>query len=514
MGRRRLVIAFLVFAAIAATAFFVPSLAADAVRASAEARLSAALGQPVTIGNIGFSIAPRPAFTGSDIRVGDADRQAPGVRIERIRLIPQVSSLFSDTVRIEQIRLDGFSVSLLRDRARRWHVPSAVPAPAGGARSAVAIDRVSVAEGGVHVFHEADGTARETSRIGEVRADMAIEADGIRLAPLTGRVGSATINGEARTDARSVLLSFETPAIADADLAPLLGLLAWVRPAAVRLDAPAAVSVSITIDRATSRLAGRGTLRVPGLTVQPLRLQRLEAPFTIDGTQLTFTPAKFALHGGSHTGRVTLALDRDPARWAADSRLEGINVGELLDTLAGRDAGIEGTGRVEAKLQGRVEPDFVAGSEGWARVALADGVLRNFPLLATVNRTLGLAAAEGNDTRFERLSAALAIARGIASTDDLLVEAGHLRVELAGRIGFDRTVDLRGRVTVSKERAAAAVASVRELARLRNGRGEIVLPLTIDGTLDAPRFGLDVASAIREGFRDELKRRLNRLIRR
>ena len=515
MRRRRLAVALLILIALGAAGILVlgPALARDAVRTEAEERLSTLLGQPVAIGSIGFSFVPRPAFTGSDIRVGAADRQAPAIRIDRIRLIAQWRSLFSETVRIDQIRLDGFSVSLLRDTAGKWQVPTAFPAPARTTGSRVAIDRVSVTAGRIHVFHEGNGAMRETSRIDDIAADMAIEPEGLRLAPLTGRVGGATIDGEAGTNARSIRLRFDAPVIHDADLAPLAGLLAWVRPATVRLQEPAAASVAVTIDRASSRLGGKGTLRMPAVVVDRLRLQRLDAPFTIDGTKLTFAPATFMLHGGTHGGRVTLSLDRDPARWTADSRLERINVGELLDTLAARDVGLEGTGRVEAKLQGRIEPDFVAGSEGRARVALADGVLRNFPLLATVNRALRLAEAEGSDTRFERLSATLAIAGGVASTDDLVIDAGHLTVHLAGRIGFNRTLDLRGRAIVSAERAAAAVASVRELGRLRRG-GEIVLPLTIGGTLDAPRFGVDVETAIRDSLADELKRRLNRLIRR
>jgi len=141
-------------------------------------------------------------------------------------------------------------------------------------------------------------------------------------------------------------------------------------------------------------------------------------------------------------------------------------------------------------------------------------VLHDFPLLTTVNRALRLADAESNDTRFEQLSATLAIARGVAATDDLVMTAGHLRVEVAGRIGFDRALDLRGRALVSADRVAEGVASVRELARARNARGEIEVPLTIAGTLDAPRFGLDMEAAIRQGVRDELMRRLRRIIRR
>lgn len=517
MRRRGLLAAAIVLVALGVAVLLVVrarSLAAGVVRAGAEARLSAALGQPVSIGEIGFTLRPRPAFSASGIRVGRADSTGPGIRIDRIHLAPQLRSLFGTTVRIDDLALDGFTVSLLRDRAGRWHVPAAFPAVSPGAQPRIAIERVRIADGRLQVIHETSAGAPQTSGIDDIDADLVIDAGGLRLAPLTGRVGTAEISGEARTDPRVVRLTFDAGSIADADLAPLLGLLGSSRPAALGLDEPATASVSVTIDRATARLTGQGSLRMPALTVDPLRLQRLAAPFTIDGTQLTFAPAAFVLNGGSHAGRVTLWLDRDPPRWSSDSRLEQVDVGALLDTLAARDMGIEGTGRLAATLQGRVERDFIVRSAGRAQVALSDGVLRNFPLLAAVNRTLRLAATDSHDTRFERLSATLAIGGGVAATDDLVIDAGHLRVELHGRVGFDRAIDLRGRAIVSAERAAAAVASVRELARLRKGGGEIVLPLTITGTLDSPQFGVDVESAIREGVRDELMRRLRRIIRR
>lgn len=487
---------------------------AGLVRASAEARLSAALGQPVTIGDVGFTLMPRPAFTGSGVRVGPVDAQAPpSLRIDRLRVVPRLRSFFSDTIRIEEVRLDGFTVSVLRDR-NGWHAPAAFPAPSNDARAVIAIERVRVAGGRLIVFDAAEGGVRETSSIDDIRADMLIDAAGLRLAPLGGRVGASLIDGEATADANAVRLVFNAPSITDADLPALLGLLGAARPAVVRLEEAAAASVTVTIDRARSRLTGHGTIRVPLLTVEPLRMQRVEAPFTIDGSRMTFTPTTFVLNGGTHRGRVTLALDADPARWSADSQIEGIDIGALLDALAGRDAGIDGRGGIAGKLQGRVEQNFVSGIDGRTRLEVVDGVLHDFPLLATINRALRLAESTGNDTRFERLSATLALAKAVAATDDLVIDAGDLRVEAAGRIGFDGALNLRGLAMISAERVSAAVASVRELARAKNSRGEIELPLIISGTLDAPRFDVDLEAAIRRGVRDELLRRLRGLIRR
>jgi hypothetical protein len=198
--------------------------------------------------------------------------------------------------------------------------------------------------------------------------------------------------------------------------------------------------------------------------------------------------------------------------WAMEGRVHDLDMGAFLDTVAGRDAKLDGRGRIDAELKGRFEPGFLTRMDGGARLLISNGVLHDFPLLATVNRALRLSEGDGQNTRFEEISASLTISRGTATTDDLVIQAGHLRTVLSGRIGFDRSLDLRGRAIVSAERVAAAVDSVRELGRLRKASGEIVVPLTITGSLDAPKFDIDMGSVIREGVVDELKRRVRRLI--
>jgi hypothetical protein len=420
-------------------------------------------------------------------------------------------SFLQGPIHVTEVNLDGFTVSILRDAGGRWRAPAMFPAPTRGPGGGIGIDRVRVSGGRLSIFDGANGALRERSRIDDLRTDLLVRPAGLRLASLTGRVGGAAISGEAETDPQSVRLDFSAPAIRDADLPALFGLLAASRPAVLRLDEAAAASVSVRIDRATSRLSGSGTLRAPALTIEPLRLQQLNAPFLVQGTQLTFTPTTFRINGGAHEGRFTLMLGDAPA-WAMDGRVHDLDVGALLDTVGGRDAKLDGRGRIDAELKGRFETGFLTRMNGDARIVVSNGLLHDFPLLATINRALRLSDGDGQDTRFEELSASLAIARGTATTDDLVIQAGHLRTVLSGQIGFDRSLHLRGRAIVSAERVAAGVDSVHELARLRKASGEIVVPLTITGSLDAPKFDIDAGSVIREGVVDELKRRLRRLI--
>src|SRR5688572_15496481 len=175
MRRRFLTVIAVVFGGIAALAVLLAIrgwLIADFVREIAESRLSTALGQPVAIGQLGFSLTPRPAFTGSDIRVGDAAQQAPSVRLDRVEVFPVLRSFLQGPVHITEVSLDGFTVSILRDAGGRWRAPAVFPAPTRGTAGGIAIDRVRVTGGRLLIFESANGALRERSRIDDMRTDL------------------------------------------------------------------------------------------------------------------------------------------------------------------------------------------------------------------------------------------------------------------------------------------------------------------------------------------------------
>jgi hypothetical protein len=285
------------------------------------------------------------------------------------------------------------------------------------------------------------------------------------------------------------------------------------RPTLLRLARPLSASVSIEIDRRRSQLSGRGSVRAPEVVVDPLRLQSIEAPFTTDGVRVVFDPSTFQLYRGSHRGRFTIDLSQSPARWLLTNRISDLAIGELLAALSGRDQRIEGTASTEGTFRGRVgEPlDRV---EGTSHVTVVNGAIREFPLLAAINRALRLAEGDARDTRFERLTATFALGDRQAVTKDLVLVARDVRVEAAGRIGFDRSLDLAGQAALSPARTESAIRSVRELRGLKNARGELEIPLTITGTADHPSIAIDLQAAIARAFKEELRRRLLGIIKR
>jgi uncharacterized protein involved in outer membrane biogenesis len=505
------VLALLVLAALAVR----QSLRQGPLLAAVEERLSEALGQPVTIGDLSVSFVPRVALTGREVRVGEASEQAPALDIQRIRILPRTGTLFSGRVGIEEVQLDGLTVSVLRDADGQWHVPAAVPAPATTGDGRISIERVGVVNGRVLVFDGEPGNAPgETGAIDDITAHVTIEEGGLRLSDVTARIGGAQIAGEARTDASAVRMALTADAIEDRDLPQLLRLAGSDRPEFLRLQAPASLTADLRVDRSSLRFSGEGKLSAPQVALDPLRLERFEAPFAIQDNQLSFKPATFALYGGTHQGTLLVHFGRGVPRWTMESRVRELDIAAFLIALTGRDQRVDGRADVTASLQGRIDAALDQTVGGQLELLVTNGVLREFPLVAAVNNALRLADTEGRDTRFERLSGTFTLGGARATTSNLRVDAGHVNVRAGGVIGFDRTLALRGTAAISAERVAEAAARVRELARLRSPGGEIRLPLSISGTADAPSFDIDLMTAIKEGVGDELKRRLRDLFKR
>jgi uncharacterized protein involved in outer membrane biogenesis len=487
------------------------------LRTAAETRLTSMLGQPVAIGDLAVSFLPTPAVTGSDIRVGLAPAgtqgvAAPALELRRIRLLPRLRSIIVRPIVIRTIELDGLTVSVLRDREGRWLMPAAVPAPTADADRGIVIEHVAVDDGRICIFDEGHaGGAEEAASIDDLTAAVVAEESGLRFQPVSGRIGTARLEGTARLNAERATFDFKVSEIADGDLASLLQLGGTTRPEFLRLPQPAALDLRVDIERRTSRLSGSGVVRAPQVSVGALRLDGLSASLEVEGSRLRFQPTTFTVSGGKYDGALVVDLARTPPRWSIDSTVSGLDAGGFLSALTARDQRLDGTAALRAALRGAVGEPLDRTVEGRLQVRVANGVIRQFPLLATINRTLRLAEGDSSDTRFEQLSATMAVANGWAVTSDLLMVAREVRVEARGRIGFDRMLDLEGQAVLSPERTAAAIRSVHELAALRNDRGELEIPLTIAGTADSPSIALDLQAAIARSLKEELRRRLRGL---
>jgi hypothetical protein len=514
---RRARIAVVLVVVIAAVFFLLVRslLNADALRGAAESRLSTMLGQPVHIAEIGISLLPTPAAVGSRITIGSSP-ESPELTLERIRIVPRIASLIRGPYVIRDVILDGLAVRITREASGRWRFPPVVPVAGGTTGGGVTVERVRLRGGRVRVFSaDTPDLLVEASSIDDIDGEAIANADGLRVAPLSGRVGGSQVSGTATVHPREAVLDFSMPAIAPEDLPAVIGLSATDAPEFVKLGKPANAKMSVRINRTTGSLTGTGSLAAPEVEFFSLQLSNLASPIATDGAQITFAPATFGLYRGNHRGKMVIQLSRTRARWVSESTLKDIDVSEFLAALTGRDQRVDGTASASATLHAPLGGPMPRSLAGRVQLTIANGIIREFALLAAINRALRLAEGSGRDTQFDRLAGTFVLSESdFATTNDVVMVARDMRVQATGRIGFERWLDLDGLAIFSPERTAEAIRSVRELSALRNEKGELELPIKIGGTLDAPSFGIDIQAALGRSLRDELRRRWRGLFRR
>jgi uncharacterized protein involved in outer membrane biogenesis len=165
---RRVVTALLIAVALVVCAAVSVRLLLDSdrLRSIAEGELTRILGQPAAIGDIDISFLPRPRVVGREISVGREGADGAGLQLQRVEVLPVLRSLFTDTIIVRRLLLDGLAVRVVRDAAGRWHVPAAVPADlsGGGSGTALHVLEIRLQNGAVRVIRAA-GTAGGPSEV-------------------------------------------------------------------------------------------------------------------------------------------------------------------------------------------------------------------------------------------------------------------------------------------------------------------------------------------------------------
>jgi AsmA-like protein len=502
----------------------------DALRGVAEGRLSAVFGERVTIGRMRVALFP-PAVTGTDVSIGTRSKgAAPSVGVRRIRIVPQWRTLLSKPVVIDAVEIEGLAVALLRDRDGRWVLPGAsrggasaggaggamtgVPGLPGGPGTApVAVRSVRLRDGRLVVVDAAPSAAkgpREVGAITDIDARLEEGPNGVATASMDAKLGSSPVTGRLESRQQGLSAELHAPSIRNSDLPTVFALLGSSMPAGLSIQEPAPLDLTLQIARATGALTASGGLRARTVRFGTLEVGTVSAPFRVAHDSVIVDPLAFSAYRG--TGRATLRVQygKAPASWTLDTRTDRVDINALLSAATTARDRLLGTGRVAGGLQGTAQAPFDRHITGTLDITVSDGVIRNFALLAGLNRALRITGGDARDTKFQRLSATIAIAHGVLRTTNLLLEAGELSATGAGTITFERAIDMTGTAVFSREASARMIATVKEISGAKNERGEVEVPFGITGTTDNPQFSVKMDQILGRALKKEIQRNLKK----
>jgi AsmA protein len=242
-----------------------------------------------------------------------------------------------------------------------------------------------------------------------------------------------------------------------------------------------------------------GDFSVGELKVGNARMSGVKAKVVSSKGVLKVDPASADLYQGKYAGSVVLDASGRQPKVAAKQALTGIQIGELLEDLAG-EGRLVGRGEVQAdvRVTGLSEAEIRRSLNGNARFAFRDGALKGVNIAQIVrdaSSRLGLAdggidTGTPGQTDFTELSGSFDMRDGVIRNDDLAAKSPLLRVEGKGevdlpqdRIDYLITTHLVGSLAGQGGKGRDELAGVP-------------IPIRVTGSLASPSYRPDLEAAL------------------
>jgi uncharacterized protein involved in outer membrane biogenesis len=535
-----LVLVALVVVAVLTAAYLVKrALDPESLRPLAEQQLTALLRVPVTIGTLDLTLFPSPTLDGRGIDIGGQSKNAPpSLTVGSLHIAPVVSSLFSSTVVVEKIEIRNPRLNVLRDADGRWALPGPThvevggqpaptrapapaapgpargdaaaaggPAPAERAGPSIEVRSFTLVDGTVAVYDEGQSTPAVT--IDALAAQLQADARSVALQQISARLGASRLTGSGTIGLANTALSLSWDGLKPDDMPKVFALLGVPPRPGLVVEGEKPLSLELT--RRGGAMDVKGTIAASRIVLPPLTLTGFKSPFAYASDAFTFSPLEFAAYKGAFTGRIAAAPAATPPTWRIDGTLEHLDLGEMLAATTSLGNQLAGTGRVRLDVTGRRDLPATTSAAGTVALALTKGVIRDFPLLASINQALGITDGSGKDTNFDRLGATFALANGTATTRDLQLVAGALTVSASGTIGLDsQALDLAGAARFTREKSKELSAISPHVSGAKNANGEVEIPLTVRGTVETPDVQVQIGKILENAAKKELRRGIRR----
>lgn len=253
-----------------------------------------------------------------------------------------------------------------------------------------------------------------------------------------------------------------------------------------------------------------GSLSVGDLVISGTRMTDLQATIRARDGIISLDPVSAKLYGGRYDGRIRVDATGPKTAVSMDQSLDAVQVGGLLADLA-EVTELEGlvVARVQAAGSGTTDRELRESLTGDLSFDLADGLYKGMDLWYEIRRARAKIRGETPpersgpaQTRITAMQLNGKLADGVFRSDRIAAEIPFIRLTGKGALdlateGLDYTLEAR----VFKKPEFPDGDSLDDLTNL-------VIPLTIRGTVESPKPGVDLAGLAKSAAGQKLREKL------
>lgn len=253
-----------------------------------------------------------------------------------------------------------------------------------------------------------------------------------------------------------------------------------------------------------------GMLKVGALQVSNIKLQKLQAKFSVLGGRLSVAPMSANLYQGTLAGSLSASAANNSI--ALKQTLSGVNIGPLLKDVADKDM-LDGRGNVVLDVQadGATVGAMKKSLAGTAALSLKDGAIKGINLgksFRELKARLGgggggadstQKANSSDKTDFSEMSASFKITNGVARNDDLAMKSPFIRLGGAGDIDMGNSqLNYLAKASVVNTEAGQ---EGKELDQLKG----LTIPVRLSGPFSSPSYKIEWSNLISDAAKAKVQ---------
>jgi len=254
----------------------------------------------------------------------------------------------------------------------------------------------------------------------------------------------------------------------------------------------------------TTRLDGK--LKFASLRFSDIDLQSVDATVKSRNGVLTVAPIKGRAFDGSISGLLSADIRRQPALIKFQPVIQDIDIGKFMTHVSGQEM-ISARGDLKLDFSGRgLDPDALLSTlSGTGSYSFGNGLLQGIDISKLISEILSreslqaVRSAFGGSTPFDKISGAISAEGGSISTPAMTLVSKDFDLKGDGSIQLlknqlDYSIDLMVKDALKEQLA-------EQFSVLASG----VIPISIDGALDAPSIGFDASALLQRQAESKLE---------